>query len=162
MHEMYDGRILVILDKIEKYRSIEGWAKADIESFLKNDYDITKAFLVFLRRCYYFSGPEPALTGVDKNKEFYDIVKNFLECGASAVATDVHGLTPTIYIVMMGDVEVLKLLVEHGVDVQARVPQCPSLIVYAEHEGHNDILEFLSRKILPRGGQMEFCFNFGD
>jgi hypothetical protein len=158
---MYDGRILVILDKIERCTFIDDWAKTDIDSYLNNDFDISKAFQVFLRRCCYFSGPEPALTGVVKTKEFYDVVKNFLECGASAVATDVHGLTPTIYIVMMGDVEVLKLLVEHGVDVRTKVPQCPPLSAYAERGGHNRIIEFLSREIWPRGGQMEFNFHFG-
>ena len=158
---MHDGRILLILDKIEKYRAIEDWAKADIELYLNNDYDINKAFQVFLRRCCYYEGPDTALMGVAEKKEYYDIVKYFLECGASAVATDVHGLTPTIYIVMMGDVEVLKLLVEHGVDVRTKVPQCPSLSAYAERGGHNRIIEFLSREIWPRGGQMEFNFNFG-
>jgi len=159
---MYDGRILLILDKVERYRFIEDWAQADIESNLNNDYDINKAFLTFLRRCCYFESPKPSvMNGFDEKREYYDIVKYFLECGARADGRDCHGLTPAIYVVKKGDVEVLKQLIKYGAKIDENVPQCPPLIVYAEREGHNDVIEFLSRNLWPRGGQMELNFNFG-
>lgn len=159
---MNNGRILIILDKIERYRLIEDWAKSDIESFLNNDYDIDKAFLIFLRRCCYFEGLKPSvMNGFNERKEYYDIIKFFLECGARADGRDCHGLTPAIYVVMKGDVEVLNLLIKYGTKIDENVPQCPPLIVYAERGGHNAIIEFLSRKLWPRGGQMVLNFNCG-
>lgn len=158
---MYDGKILLILDKIERYSLIEDWAKSDIESFLNNDYDIDKAFLIFLRRCCYFESLKPSvMNGFDERKEYYEIIKFFLECGARADGRDCHGLTPAIYVVKKGDVEALKLLSNYGAKFEENVPQCPPLIVYAERGGHNDVIEFLSRKLWPRGGQMELNFNF--
>lgn len=159
---MHDGRILLILDKVERYRFIEDWTRADIESYLNNDYDINKAFMTFLRSCSYFEGPKSSVTnGFDERKEYYDIVKYFLECGADANGMDCHGLTPAIYVAMKGGVEALNLLIKYGAEIKESIPQCAPLIVYAEREGHNGVIEFLSRKIWPRGGQMELNFNFG-
>lgn len=159
---MYNWKLLLVSSKVSDYPLIEDWARADIESNLNNDYDINKAFHIFLRSCCYFEGPKPSVTnGFDERKEYYDIIKFFLECGARADGKDCHGLTPAIYAVKNGYVEALKLLINYGAKIDNNVPQCPPLIVYAEHGGHNDIIEFLSRKLWPRGGQMELNFNFG-
>lgn len=159
---MHSWKLLLVSSKVSDYPLIEDWAKSDIESFLNNDYGINKAFLIFLRSCCYFECQKPSVTnGFGEKKEYYDIVKYFLECGARADGRDCHGLTPAIYVVMKGDVEVLKLLINYGAKIDGNVPQCPPLIVYAEREGHNDVIEFLSQKLWPRGGQMVLNFNCG-
>jgi ankyrin repeat protein len=157
---MYSWKLLLISSKVSDYPLIEDWGRADIESNLNNDYDINKAFMTFLRRCCYFEG-QKSMKVVDERKEYYDIIKLFLECGARADGRDCHGLTPAIYAVIKDDAEVLKLLITNGVDINESIPQCPPLIVYAEREGHNNVTEFLCRKLWPAGGQMEFNFNFG-
>ncbi|HPG59481.1 MAG TPA: ankyrin repeat domain-containing protein, partial [Candidatus Wallbacteria bacterium] len=134
---MYSWKLLLISSKVSDYPLIEDWARADIESNLNNDYDINKAFMTFLRRCCYFECQKPSVTSdFNEKKDYYAIVKKFLECGAHVDWRDSHGLTPVIYVVKKGDVEALKLLIKYGTKIDENIPQCPPLIVYAEREGH--------------------------
>ncbi len=85
----------------------------------------------------YYSGNRTTKCG-------FNNVKLLLEAGASPNQSNKYGITPLINAVKKGNVEIVKLLVEHNADIQTKPRRGDSVLVLARKLESSKILDYLT------------------
>jgi ankyrin repeat protein len=71
------------------------------------------------------------------------VINAILAAGVEATARDIHGGTALMHAAANGNIDVTKLLVENGADLEAESEDGHTALMYAMEEGHTEIAELL-------------------